>query len=270
MEAILSYIENNISWIKDIFTLILVATATIISILTYRRARATVLQPIRNEVIKKQSLILSEVLASLPKTTFDESLDYVGIASVNAYLALRDYGFVFKEQKEILDKIDKTIHGWLFCGEGDVIKDVELIGMFAKGTEKEESIKEVHELGKERFENAKRGIITIDKIYLTQEHAEYFKRLSEYAENPFLPQKIQDILKKLISDVQINLKLHLKDTLTRFVKEFCQSYFGKESYPKISPLGVYNEFNHNRIHHGVELNNLKTEVRNYLKIDDKW
>ncbi len=84
----MSYIENHISWIKDIFTLILVATATIISILTYRRARATVLQPIRNEVIKKQSLILSEVLAFLPKTTFDKYLNYVGVASVNAYLAL--------------------------------------------------------------------------------------------------------------------------------------------------------------------------------------
>ncbi len=270
METIISYIENNISWIKDIFTLILVATATIISILAYRRARATVLQPIRNEVIKKQSLILSEVLAFLPKTTFDKSLDYVGVASVNAYLALRDYGFVFRDQKEILDKVDRTICGWLFCGEGDVIKDVEVIGMFAEDKEKEESIKEAHELGKERFENAKKGIITIDKIYLTQEHEKYLKQLSEYAENPFLPRKIQEILEKLISDVQINLKLHLKNTLTRFVKDFCQSYFSKESYPKISPLGVYNEFNHNRIHHGVELNNLKTEVRNYLKIDDKW
>ncbi len=111
---IISYIQDNIYWIKDIFTLILVATATVISILAYRRARATVLQPIRNEVIKKQSLILSEVLAFLPKTTFDRSLDYVGVASANAYLALRDYGFVFKDQKEILDKVDKTICGWLF------------------------------------------------------------------------------------------------------------------------------------------------------------
>ena len=129
---IISYIQDNIYWIKDIFTLILVATATVISILAYRRARATILQPIRNEVIKKQSLILSEVLAFLPKTTFDKSLDYVGVASVNAYLALRDYGFVFKDQKEILDKVDKTICGWLFCGEGNVIKDVEVIGMFAE------------------------------------------------------------------------------------------------------------------------------------------
>ena len=209
-------------------------------------------------------------MAFLPKTTFDKSLDYVGVASANAYLALRDYGFVLKNQKEILDKVDKTISSWLFCGEGDVIKDVEIIGMFAEDKEKEESIKEAHKLGKERFENAKKGLITIDKIYLTQEHEKYFKQLSEYAENPFLPRKIQEILKKLISDIQINLTLHLKNTLTRFVEEFCQSYFGKENYPKISPLGVFNEFNHDRIHHNVELNNLKTEVRNYLKIDEEW
>ena len=125
-------------------------------------------------------------------------------------------------------------------------------------------------LGKNVLKMQKKGIITIDKIYLTQEHEKHFKQLSEYAENPFLPRNIQEILKKLISDVQINLTLHLKDTLIRFVKEFCQSYFGKESHPKISPLGIYNEFNHNRIHHDVELNSLKTEIRNYLKIDDKW
>ena len=270
METLISYIKDNIPWIKDVFTLILVATATIISIFTYRRARATILQPIRNEVIKKQSQILSEVLAFLSKNTFNKSLDYVGVASANAYLSLRDYGFVFKDQNEIMDKVDKTICGWLFCGEGDVIKDVEIIDMFAENKEKEKAIKEAHELGKERFENAKRGIITIDKIYLTQEYEKCFKQLSEYAENPFLPQKIREILEKLISDIQINLKLHLKNTLIRFVKEFCQSYFGKKSYPKISPLGVYNEFNHNRIHHDVELNSLKAEIRNYLKIDDKW
>lgn len=270
METIISYIQDNISWIKDIFTLVLVATATIISILAYRRARATILQPIRSEVIKKQSLILSEVLAFLPKTTLDKSLDYIEIASVNAYLTLRDYGFVFKDQKQILENVDKITCGWLFCGEDDVIKNVKIINMFVEDKEEEKSIKEAHELGKERFENAKKGIITIDKIYLTQEHEKYVKQLSEYAENPFLPQKIQDILNKLVLDIQTNLKVHLRNTLTRFVKEFCESYFGKDSYPRISPLGVYNEFNHNRIHHNVELNNLKTEVRNHLRIDDKW
>lgn len=270
MEIIIAYVKDNIYWIKDIFTLLLVATATIISILTYRRVRATILQPIRNEVIKKQSQILSEVLAFLPKDTFDKSLDYMGIASANAYLTLKDYGFIFKNQEDILSEVNQKVSGWLYCGESDVIKDVKIVDMFTDEKEKEESIKEAHALGKERFENAKNGLIDIDKIYITIEHEKYYRKLSEYADNPFLPLNIQSILKKLVLDVHINLSLHLKTTLVKFVKEFCSSYFGKESYPKISPAGVYNDFNHNRIHHRSELNSLKTEVRHYLKIDDKW
>ena len=66
------------------------------------------------------------------------------------------YGILRFAAKDILDKVDKTICGWLFCGEDDVIKDVEISGMFAEDKEKEDSIKETHEVGKERFENAKR------------------------------------------------------------------------------------------------------------------
>ncbi|MFC2017263.1 hypothetical protein ACFLUD_02485 [Chloroflexota bacterium] len=272
METILSYIKDNIFWIKDIFTLILVATATIISILAYRRARATVLQPIRDEVVKRQSEILTEILGFFPKEegSLDEGFDYVGVASISAFLALKDYGFVFKDHRETQNRIDEIYGGWLFCGEGNVIKDVEIVGMFADTNKQEEAIREVNQVGKERFEDAKKGIIKIDKVFFTRTHKEFVDKLAEYSKNPFLPQRIQGILNKLISDVQINLSVHLKNTLEKFTKEFCQKYFSGDSYPNISPIGVYNDFNHSRIHHNSDLNKLRIEIRDYLRIDDKW
>jgi len=232
--------------------------------------RATLLQPIRNEVIKKQSQILTELLSFLSKENFDKGVDYVGIASANTYLSLKDYGFIFKDQTEILDRVNESTCGWLFCGEDKIIRDVEIVGMFAEDEEEEGATSEIQKLGKERFENAKKGKISIERIYLTSQHVEYFKQLSEYAENPFLPYVIQEVLKKLISDVLINLNIHLKTTLTRFVEEFFKRYLSKKSYPKISPLGVYNDFNHSRIHHNIELNRLKKEIKNHLKIEEEW
>ncbi len=272
MDTIISYIKDNITWLKDVFTLILVATATVVSILAYRRARATVLQPIRNEVIKKQSEILAEILRCFSKEEMSpgKGFDYVGVASVSAFLTLRDYGFVFKDQDKMHAEIDEVSGGWLFCGEGDTIKDVEVIGMFKEDGNKEASEREATRFGKERFENAKNGVIAIDKIYFTKTHKDFVTRLSEYAENPFIPRKIQAILEKLITDVGINLKIHMKNALMKFMKEFCERYFSGESYPKISPIGVYNEFNHTRLNHNVELNSLRIEVRKYLQIDDKW
>ncbi len=272
METILSYIKDNIFWIKDIFTLILVATATIVSILAYRRARATVLQPIRNAVVKRQSEILTEILSCFSKeeSSPDGGFDYIGVASISAFLTLKNYGFVFKDQRETQDKIDEIYSGWLFCGEGNIIKDVEIIGIFADTNKQEKSMKEVDEIGKERFEDAKKGVVKIDKVFFTRNHKEFVDKLAEYSKNPFLPQKIKEILNKLISDVRVNLSVHLKNTLEEFMKEFCQKYFNGESYPNISPVGVYNDFNHSRIHHNSDLNKLRIEIRNYLRIDDKW
>lgn len=272
LETLIFYIKENISWIKDLFTLIFVGIAAVISILAYRRARATILQPIRNEVIKKQSKILTELVDYLSKEclSIDEGLDYVGVASTSAFLTLRDYGFVFKNQKEIFEELDKIEVGWLYCGESKILKDVEVIGVFNEEDKREKSLKEVYHNGKEKFENAKKGIIEIDKIYLTKKHKDFLERLVEYANDPFLPKKIQDTLKKIVSDVQINLTVHFKNVLTKFMKEFCEIYFAGENNPNVSPIGVYNEFNHNRIHHKEDLKKLKFEIRKYLRIDEEW
>ena len=60
-------ISENIGWIKDGFTILFTLTGTVLAILTYRRARHTVLQPIINEVIKKQSGLLSDLRQIMEK-----------------------------------------------------------------------------------------------------------------------------------------------------------------------------------------------------------
>ena len=61
----IDFISTNIGWVKDSFTTIFAITGTVLAILTYRRARYTILQPIRNEVIKKQSELLTNLLRIL-------------------------------------------------------------------------------------------------------------------------------------------------------------------------------------------------------------
>jgi len=53
MTGILQFIKNNIAWVQSFLSIIFTFVATVVSILTYKRAKATVLQPIRNDVIKK-------------------------------------------------------------------------------------------------------------------------------------------------------------------------------------------------------------------------
>ena len=67
-----------------------------------------------------------------------------------------------------------------------------------------------------------------------------------------------------------NLKNALKNTLNNFVHEFLRKSSESKGYPKFDPIGVYNEFNHQRIHHIDILNRLVKETRSYLRIDESW
>jgi hypothetical protein len=264
----IEFLKENISWIKDIFTLFFVGTGTVVAILTYRRARATILQPIRTEVIKKQSELLSKLLQTLSENnqSFEVGLDYVNLVQINVLLTLRDYGFVFKEHKELFEKVKDSIVGWTPCGRTNILKDVEIIGSFAEPTEK----KKENKYGVEKFNNLKKGEIDIDKIYLTKRHTEFVKLISDFKGDPFMPTSIQQTLNELFNDINNNLAIVLKGELEIFMIDFSKVYFAENNAPHFDPVGVYNSYNHSRVHHRPTLDKLKNEIRKYLRIDEGW
>lgn len=264
----IDYLKENISWLKDLFTLLFVGTGTVVAILTYRRARATILQPIRTEVIKKQSEILSSLLQILKENnhSFENGLDYVNLVQANVLMTLKDYGFVFKENKEISDKLKNNLAGWTPCGKSNILKDVEIIGTFSEETDP----KKTDEYGLEKFNNLKMQQIDIDKIYLTKSHSEFVKTTSEFRDDPFMPTTIQQTLKELSNDINSNLVIVLKSELEIFMLDFSKVYFEKNAAPHFDPVGVYNSFNHSRVHHRETFNKLRNEIRKYLRIDEGW
>jgi len=267
----IEFIKENIGWIKDLVMLFFAGTGTIVTILAYRRARATILQPIRNEVIKKQSELLSEVLnLCQPSSKIDSGLDYVKLVQANVIFHLRDYGFVFRDQTELFEVLSKDIVGWLPCGETQVLEDVEVISSFSPEKPDVKSQNDMVETGKKKYEDAKKGIVKIDKIYLTTSHKKYMEKLHLLLINPFMPTAIQAVLSQLTADVNKNLKNALKNVLRSFVHEFCEKSSEGKAYPHFDPAGVYNEFNHQRIHHRETINRLVKETRSYLRIDESW
>jgi hypothetical protein len=265
--SIMKFLQENISWIKDVFTLIVVGTGTVIAILTYIRARATILQPIRTEVIKKQSELLSKLLQSLRETdfSFEKGLDYVNLVQINVLMTLKDYGFVFKEHEELFKKIQGDLAGWIPCGNSNVIKDIEVIGTFENA-----SIDKPANVGAERFENLKQGKAEIEKIYLSKKHSQFVKTINDFRDDPFMPVTIQKALTEVLNDINNNLAIILKGELESFMLSFSKDYFDKKEAPKFNPVGIYNEFNHTRVHHRTTLTSLKNEIRKYLRIDESW
>ena len=106
MTEILQFIKNNISWVQSFMSIIFTFAATVVSILTYKRAKSTVLQPIRNEVIKKQAEILQDLLKFLRS-----EIDYFPILSMNVILYLDELGFVLRNHEETIKNIRKQTWG---------------------------------------------------------------------------------------------------------------------------------------------------------------
>lgn len=264
----IEYIKENISWLKDIFTLLFAGTGTILAIFTYRRARATVLQPIRTEVIKKQSEILSRFLQIIKNYnySFEKGLDYINLVQTNVIMTLTDYGFVFKEHKELSEKIQNDIVGWLPCGKSNILKDIEIIGTFKDNIEESN----IYNYSLEKYNNLKKQEIDIDKIYLTKQHTEFISLIKEFKNDPFMPTIIQKLLTELINDINSNLTIILKSELEVFMLDFSKVYFETNKAPIFDPIGIYNNYNHSRVHHRPILELIKNEIRKYLRIDEKW
>lgn len=261
VSAILEIIRENINLVKDFFTIIFYVTVAVIAILTFIRAKETFLQPVRSEVIKKQTELMTDLLKTLHKNNIDFGLDYPGVVRVNIFRWLIIYGFILKDQEKVRETISRDIdQSTLFFPDENIqLDDLEIITSF--DDKKETKIAE--DPGKALYEKAKRGEININKIFITKKHRVYRDKLHFYVENPFLPNSIKVHLESLINDIDTNIKIHLRKVLGSFIREV----FNRKGQTRFSPDGVFNEFNHVRIHHASTYDILKSEVRKYLKID---
>ncbi|MBW8001443.1 MAG: hypothetical protein FVQ80_05420 [Planctomycetes bacterium] len=264
-----SSLNEIVTVIKDLFTIVFTGVATIIGFLTYRRARATVLQPIRTEVVKKQSAMLSELLAVVSQEEIF-AFDYVDIVSVNIHSILIKYGFYFSKQEELEELLKSKRHAMIPCGEDNFLKDFTLSQPFDSEQDREKDEKENLEIKRKEYEKAKNdGIIIINSIIITNKHASFSEELGNFVANPFMPSSIQENLKDLLQTVHVNLTVHLKYTLEEFIREYIKRHVSGDK-PNFSVGGVWNEFNHKRFHHREQFDEIKKAIREHLRIDERW
>lgn len=264
-----SFLNEYVPTIKDLFTIVFTGVATLIGILTYKRARATVLQPIRTEVVKKQSAMLTDLLTAISQEEII-AFDYMQVVSVNIYSVFIKYGFYFSNQKELEELISSKEYAIIPCGKDNILKDFTLSQPFESEHDREKDKRENIELRKKEYEKAKKeGVINIDSIVITNEHDSFCKKLGNFAANPFIPSSIQESLNDLLHTVHVNLIVHLKQTLKEFMGEYFKKY-SSEDKPNFSVDGIWNEFNHKRFHHREQFDEIKKAIRNHLRIDERW
>jgi len=273
MKEFINTISSNISWVKDIFTIILTLTATIITFLTYRRARATVLQPIRTEVTKKQVEILTEILNFLTKHSHAAKwlYDYVNLLSLNREIILDDFGLCKLNEQE-RQEVNQKIGGWVIFLNNKKSDFVYIVGNYdeyqnsLKTAGKRSGIEYVDSFIKN--ENAGLSV-----IFFTKQYYESYSQISRFSDNPLLPAPIIKQLMLIKYDGKFNLLLNLEEVLVSHIKSYYNLFKSNEiNYESVSSLNrkSYEAFEINRFKHDDSILGLKGYIRTHLRIDEKW
>jgi len=245
MENIILYFKENSNWIKDFFTLIFTGTATILAILTYRRAKATVLQPKRTEVIKIQTQLLTGFLKTISENgeSINSSLDYFGVLTCNVYFNIIKSGVDINEEPEIYSSMKANIAGCYarFKNKSNVAQLKgnldELLGLLE--TEEITSI-----------------------VVLTKQALETINHILELKNNPFIPDEINEIVDDILKELTYNYF------------ELMPSYYNLltpiNRNKNFNAMSNFEEFDRKRKSHDESMEKLRQKIRKYLGINDKW
>ena len=194
----MEWISANASWIRDIFTPVFTAIIVAVAILTYRRAKETILQPLRSEVVRRQAQKMTELMDFVSSTQESDPIDYYGLCSLNIFIWMDEYGFVFKGDTEIKKRIRDSFDGYILLGTPDTVVHTFKLPEAIFATSDDTSDDELKEYRRQRYQKATRGEFDtsdIDKIFLTKQYYEYRRKLAALSNDPLLPSKILDVLR---------------------------------------------------------------------------
>lgn len=161
----MEWLIGNSAWIRDISPTVFTLGLLTVALLTYRRSKETILQPLRSEVVKRQSEKMSELLEFLSDSqrSSGDKIDYVGLCHLNAFMWLKEYGFILSNQDQLIKDIDTIYGGFIQLEIKDrIIHDVELPTLLSTPSDKPVD-EELNEYRRLRYVKAKSGNILIGR-----------------------------------------------------------------------------------------------------------
>lgn len=238
----------EITLVKDILSIVVTVIVTTIGVFTFIRAKKTFLMPIRSEIIKKQSLILSDFIELVRnKNHFLVQLEYRKVLNYNAIYYLDKFQLQINTDKE-KHKYKYTLVITEFS------RDLKVIHTFES---KEKSI------------NIANNEISV--IYLSDSQYQFYEKIRDFTTNPFLPISIQQHIKSILSDIEFNYTHATRLSLLSFINDFkIKSKNDANFILKVD--GIYPDYFIKRESkkHDKDLDNLFNEIRKYMLIDEKW
>lgn len=239
----IDFLSANTGWIKDLIIAICTIIATIYAVKTYIRAKATILAPKRNEVIKIQTQLLVDFLKSTTDNAgnIDSSLEYLSVFTQNYFFDKLKLDMPsLKNDEEMFNQINSSIAGWYNKSENDA--GVQLM---------------IGNLDDLIWQLEKLKIIPL--VIITKKAMATIVNIRDLINNPFIPDEIVTMLKHLLENITHNYFV---------IMPTCYDSARSITPPHI--MVSYQEFERQRRQHKEDSEKLNAVIRKYLGINDKW
>lgn len=254
----------NLSVIRDTLWIILTLMATIIAVLTYHRARYTLLQPYKSEVIKRQTDLFIQVLEMFkPSSYFHYYID-VSMETIdcNIFSIFADYGIEFEDND---NEMKNLLGGFITLKEEAIDSFDEVYFEADENTIQEKSKKDTID----RINRLMKGQLELDCFYLPKSYIKVLNEILDIINNPILPKDIQQKLIKIKEEFAYNITEVLRDVIFENMRIILQDFAATNKLKSISQHAIHNQFNHNdkKIDQEPTINDLVRGIREFLKID---
>ena len=273
----LDWFKSNVGWLKDAATILFTGTATVVTILTFIRAKATLFQPKRTEVTKKQTEILSDFLTVIAENnnSIDFALDYVSILRYNVELTLREYGLLkIPADSDQYREYQVNIAGYIQFLENDLHDFIYAKGDF-DGYER--TLFEANDRARPKYYQvqAQLGQVNLHRIFYTKRHEEFFWKLRNFWNNPFLPTTIKDVAQRIGTGVHTDMHSDLRTILKMLVEKSTAAVQAGDLGNEVLSAtfrqhNLFPLFEKVRAHHDKDYELLKQQIRERLLIEQKW
>lgn len=237
-------------FMKNIVVSICTIIGTTIAIMTYKRAKSSILQ---SEVAKLQTKKLTELLDLFKgfKEVFMVDV-YFEIILCNLYEFAKQHNSAF-ELEDLIDSnghisncdLSKLRNGW-------VILDMS----------SERPINDLHTGAEPSPTRPAAGFRLIDTIYTTNSFVDLHQTLLDYISDPFLPKFVCKKIKLIMEQISANLR----GPLAHAIDDNLAVLVNSKTSSSIWPQAIFNQFNHNRIGHIKTINELIRRLRQYLHV----
>lgn len=244
------------TFIRDLLQIIFFLIAGTVTILTYRHARKTVLQPIRTEVFKEQVKILSDLsglFAGKGEIILREELDYPRIYAANTHKLLDDFAVIFHGEKVNREKRVYT--------EGDFSSAIVNTKSLMRADDKY-----APSIGTINSTSPNWGDYEFDELSVTAKNADMQEKFEKFINHPLLPHEIRRPLQVYIDASRKNLSI-MMETLDSVSKELPDHYKDKDKMTKIPTSWISNKFNERIISLQPLAAEIVSEIRKYFDSD---